>query len=154
MQTTDVTNLSAPTLALLGKIVAKAAEARRDDLAPGKYEIDEILTLKLEGAVKVSPNTDKASTSSIPLLPALALFVRRMGLQRDRALTVLCEVMQEALSLGEDAATELLAETGVDEAQERIRAEVIAKLPRTPVKGSVQVKGTVQAVGIGIPSAE
>jgi hypothetical protein len=154
MQTTDVTNLPAPTLALLGRVLMAATEKQRDELAPGKYAIDEIVTLKLEGTVKVGPNSDKASTSSIPLLPALALFVRRMGLQRGAALTMLCEVMTEALSLGEDAATELLAETGVADAEKMIRDEVIAKLPRTPVKGAVRVQGTIQAVGIGIPSAE
>lgn len=154
MQTTDISNLPAPTLALLGKLLADAAEGNRDELAVGEHPIDDILTLKLSGTVKVSADTDKMPTCSIPLLPALALMVKRMGIQREKALDVLREVMTEALKLGKDATAELLAETGVADAQETIKSEVIAKLPKTPVKGMVKVKGSVSAVGIGLPAGE
>jgi hypothetical protein len=62
-----------------------------------------------------------------------------MGLQRDSVLKTLREVMEEALALKEDASSKLLAETGVADAEKMIRDEVIAKLPRTPVKGAVKL---------------
>lgn len=154
MQTIDIKNIPAPTLAFLADILAKAAEEQRDELAPGAYTLDEIVTLKLEGTVKVSTDTERAPTCSIPLLPALALMVKRMGVQREKALDLLREVMTEALKLGKDASEELLAETGVAEAQKQLKEEVIAKLPKTPAKGMVKVKGSAQAIGLNLPAAE
>lgn len=154
MQTLPLTALTPATLTLLGRLAEEAAASQRDVLDPGAHAVDEIVTLHLNGTVKVSADTARAPTCSIPLLPALALMTKRMGLQRGKALEILCEVMQEALSLGKDAATELLAETGVAEAQEAIKTEVIAKLPKTPMKGKVMVEGSVLAVGISLPSAE
>lgn len=152
MQTTEISNLPATTVALLGKLLSDAAKGSRDELPVGTHVVDEILTLRIDGTVKVSEDTEKAPTCSIPMLPALALMVKRMGIQRERALDILREVMTEALKLGKDATAELLAETGVADAQTSIEEEVIAKLPKTPVKGMVKVKGSVFAVGIGIPA--
>lgn len=154
MQAIDIKNIPAPTLAFLADLLAKAAEKQRDELAPGAYDLDEIVTLKLEGTVKVSADTERAPTCSIPLLPALALMVKRMGVQREKALDLLREVMTEALKLGKDASEELLAETGVAEAQKQLKDEVISKLPKTPAKGMVRVSGTAQAIGISLPEAE
>jgi hypothetical protein len=113
----------------------------RDELRPGVYnDIKVSLTVSV-GEMRVAPDTDKAPTSSIPMLSALALLVRRMGLQRHEALATLREVMQEALAMKSDASEKLLLETGVIEAQEMIKTEVISKLPRTPVKGQVLLEG-------------
>jgi hypothetical protein len=142
MDTRNLVDLDPATLAAIAKLVADAAKATRDDLAPGTYPVDAVVTLCLDGEVKVSADTEKAPTCSIPLLPALALLAKRMGCQRDNALTILREVMIEAISLGKDATTELLQETGVADIEAQIKEEVIAKLPKTPVKGSVKVKGT------------
>jgi hypothetical protein len=116
------------------------AQNARDELEPGVYnDIKVGLSIRV-GEMRVAPDTDKAPTSSIPVLPALALLVRRMGLQRHEALATLREVMQEALTMKGDASEKLLLETGVLEAQEMLKTEVIAKLPRTPVKGAVQLE--------------
>lgn len=115
------------------------ATAAREVLQPGTYRdirIELVLSIK---EMRVGADTDKAPTSSIPLLPAMALLVRRMGLQRSDALKTLREVMEEAINLKGDASSKLLAETGVAEAEEMLRSEVIAKLPRTPVKGMVKI---------------
>lgn len=111
----------------------------RAELEPGVYSDIEIEVTVKVGEMRVSPDTDKAPTCAIPMLPALALLVRRMGLQRHEALATLREVMQEALAIKSDASEKLLSETGVAEAEEMIRTEVIAKLPRIAVKGAVKV---------------
>jgi dihydroxyacetone kinase-like predicted kinase len=154
MQTMELTSLAPATLAALGKLVAEAAKEQRDELAPGKHTVDEIVTLKVDGTVSVSADTTRAPTCSIPLLPTLALMAKRMGIQRESAFEILRSVMTEALSLGKDATTELLAQSGVEEAMEKIQEEIIAKLPRTPAKGKVVVDGTAMAVGIGISSTK
>lgn len=97
------------------------------------------LTIEVD-EMRVAPDTDKAPTSSIPLLPTCALLLKRMGVQRDAALDILKDVMTEALDLGKDATKNLLDETGVADMEKRLKAEVIEKLPRVPVKGAVTVK--------------
>lgn len=139
MSTAQISPIFATALAHAMKKGVDASNAR-DELKPGVYR-----DIKIELAIhvkemRVAPDTDKAPTSSIPMVAAMALLVRRMGLQRDDALRTLREVMQEALALKGDASSKLLAETGVLEAEEMIRSEVIAKLPRTPVKGAVKVE--------------
>lgn len=86
-------------------------------------------------------DTDKMPTCSIPLLPTLALMIRRMGATREAALETLREVMTEALTLDKDATESLLQESGVADAEKAIKEQVIAKLPRTPVRKTVKAKG-------------
>jgi hypothetical protein len=130
------------------------AETARAETNPGVYR-DIRLDLTVEVAeMRVAPDTDKTPTSSIPLLPTLALLLKRMGVQREDALEVLRDVMKQALEMGKDAAKQLLEETGVAEMEERLRQEVIEKLPRVPVKGAVTVKPedvvvTLKSMSIG-----
>lgn len=130
------------------------AESARAETNPGVYR-DIRLDLTVEVAeMRVAPDTDKIPTSSIPLLPTCALLLKRMGVQREDALNIMREVMTQALELGKDASTRLLEETGVAEMEQRLREEVIAKLPRVPVKGAVTVKPddvtvTIKSMSIG-----
>lgn len=154
MQTTDISQISPTTIAMLANIVSKAAKSSRNALPTGTHEIEEILTLQLTGSVTVGEDSTRAPTCSIPLLPVCALLLKRMGCQRDAAMELLREVMTAALEMGEDARTQLLAETGVAEAEESLQKDVIAKLKRSPVKGQVTVKGDIFAVGIPGPRAK
>lgn len=122
----------------------KTAGDARAKAAPDQ-SIDEMvinLTLTVSG-LSIGHDTDKTPTCSIPLLPTVALLIKRMGFQRDKAMETLQGVMKEALEIGGDkAATDaLLSEMGVAEAMQTIQEEVIATLPRSPVKKTVKVKG-------------
>lgn len=112
----------------------------RNETSPGVYRgIVMGLTVEVD-EMRVAPDTDKAPTSSIPWLPTCALLLQRMGVQRDAALEILKDVMTEALDLGKDATKQLLEQSGVADMEKRLKAEVIEKLPRVPVKGAVTVK--------------
>jgi len=112
----------------------------REEVGPGVHtNLVMDLTVRV-GEMRIANDTDKAPTCSIPLLPTLALLLKRMGFQREKALEMLAEVMGEAIALDKDATKALLAETGVKEAQDLLQKDVIAKLPRTPVNGRVTVK--------------
>jgi len=124
------------------KVVAKTAGDARDGADPDRTIRGLVINMTLEvDELQIGHDTDKAPTASIPLLPTLALLVKRMGATREAALEMLTEVMDEALTLGKDATKALLEEQGVADAQAAIKNKVIAKLPRTKVKKSVRVKG-------------
>lgn len=131
-----------PTYALALLQAAKKgldAKIARDETIPGVYR-DIKLDVHIEiDEMRVAPDTDRSPTCSIPLLPTCALLLKRMGIQREEALGILQDVMTQALDMGQDATKSLLAESGVADMQERLKTEVIAKLPRTPTKGAVKV---------------
>ena len=107
------------------------------------------------GEMRVGNDTDKAATCSIPLLPTVALLLGRLGVEGDAAKDLITEVMQEALTLGKDATEELLKESGVKAAQDALKKDVIAKLPRTPVKGTVKLKDVeIDIKGMAVQSDE
>lgn len=126
-------------------------QALKDEVQPDQTIKDMIIDLSIEaGEIAIGHDTDKAPTTSIPLLAVVALLVKRMGLQRDAALGIVREVMTEAITLGKDASKTLLAETGVADAEKMLKDEVIGKLPRTLVRKSVGVEGvavTVKSAG-------
>lgn len=132
-----------PTFALAILQAAKKgvdAKIARDETNPGVYR-DIKLDVHIEvDEMRVAHDSDRAPTCSIPLLPTLALFIKRMGIQREEALDILKDVMTQALDMGTDATKVLLAESGVAEMEKRLKEEVIAKLPRTPTKGAVKVE--------------
>lgn len=112
----------------------------REETEPGVYRGIEMTLNVTVDEMRVAPDTDKAPTCSIPLLPTCALLLKRMGIQREEALDVLKDVMTQALDMGQDATKTLLTETGVADMEKRLKEEVIAKLPRVDVKGAVNVK--------------
>lgn len=111
----------------------------RDEIEPGVYKNIRVDVRIEVDEMRVAPDTDRAPTSSIPLLPTCALLLKRMGIQREEALDILREVMTQALDMETDMTKALLAETGVAEMEERLKKEVISKLPRVPTKGAVKV---------------
>lgn len=101
-----------------------------------------VIDLQLEiDQIDIGHDTDKTPTCSIPMLAAMALLIKRMGITRESGLNTLRDVMKEAMTLGKDASKALLEESGVAAAQQRIKDEVIATLPRTRVRKSIKVKG-------------
>jgi len=127
--------VSSAVKAVLGK------ENPRDKVDGGQtlkgVSIEMILDI---GTVTIGHDTDRMPTAAIPLLPALGLLVKRMGATREASLELLKEILTEAIALDKDATTGLLAEAGVEEAVAQVKAEVIAKLPRTKVAKTVKAK--------------
>lgn len=113
----------------------------RDKVLPDQTIDGLAVNLTVEvGSLQIGHDTDKTPTCSIPLLPTLALLVKRMGATRDAALQMIKDAMTEALTLDKGATEALMAESGVAEAETLIKEKVIATLPRTKVRKAVKVK--------------
>lgn len=54
MDTKNLTDLDPATLAALANLAGKAAKANRSELIPGKYSVEKIVTLMVDGTVTVS----------------------------------------------------------------------------------------------------
>ena len=121
----------------------------RNETSPGVYrDIEVKLTITVD-EMRVAPDTDKAPTASIPLLTTCALLLDRFEPNdREKALEVFRQVMIQAMDMGKDQQKTLLADSGVAELEKTLKQEIIAKLPRVPVKGAVTV--APEAVGVQV----
>jgi len=121
-------------------------QAKKARLPAGLYEVRETVTLELAGAIEKAPDVEYTPTADIPLVPALALLLRRAGIQREASKAILVEVMTEALNADESAREALEEEAGVLEAMRHVK-EITAALPKKTKSGATKVVVVVKVVG-------
>lgn len=131
------------TLTALSKIVADMAKDARDSVEAGSYTVNTTVTINVAGTVKVSEDTEKTPTCSIPVKEVLALFIARAGFTRDHSIALLKECLGKALSKGVEGQGAIEAAADIDSEFKAAVAELTASLPKTPVKGKVAVKATL-----------
>jgi hypothetical protein len=128
--------------ATIKSLLAKSWKNETANLASGRHFIDEEFVVRITGSVEKLDDELAAPTVSIPLIPALALFWEKCGIVRDKALTMLRESLQEAMTakVKEDKAINARIKD-VDEAVKAIRQELIASLPKMHREGKVLIDG-------------
>jgi hypothetical protein len=128
--------------ATIKALIAKTWKNEDASLTPGRHFIDEEFVVRVTGSVEKLDDELAAPTVSIPLIPALALFWEKCGIVRDKALAMLRESLQEAMTekVKEDKAIKARI-NDVDVAVKAIRQELIASLPKMHRKGNVLIDG-------------
>ncbi len=134
------------TQAVLAKTLEKAAKKDRSVLPTGDFEVDTLVTLHVQGSIKIGEDTERVPTADLPIKTALALFVRYSGVTGEHALKALQRAMREAIENGEDAAEGLAEATMLDEAEKRVRS-TLEDLPKVSRKGRVTIKATATPLG-------
>ena len=128
--------------AALANSLRKLAEKNRDELPIGRHTVNEMVTLKVQGTVNVSEDTEATPTASIPIKTALALFMRYSGVTGPMAMDLLVRAMSDALAMGKDTAENLAEVVDLDRAMATVTAK-LAELPKVSKKGPVNVKVSV-----------
>ena len=134
------------TMTVLSKLVnARAATEARDGVTAGEFPVDFTVTVK--GIVAVKEDTVKVPTVSIPIKETIGLFIARSGAMREANIRLLAECIGDALAAkgGKGGATGSLAGE-FDAAFGDVVASFLAGLPKTRVKGIVDVKGVTFTV--------
>ena len=129
------------TTTVLSKLVAaRSASEARDGLAAGEYPVD--FTVSVSGMVTVKEDTMKVPTVSIPIKETIGLFIARSGAMREANIRLLAECIGDALAAkgGKGGATGSLAGE-FDAAFGEVVTAFLAGLPKTTVKGVVDIKG-------------
>lgn len=117
----------------------------RKNAAPGEYEIDE--TVRVVGTIRIGEDYDTAPTVSLPMLPILALFIQRAGITRECSERLLSEVAAQAIGDDGKVGDAMVADIdGIKATLERVKRNVIAKLPRQQRTGPVKVNLSVDIV--------
>lgn len=122
-------------------LLAKVWKDEALDLEPGRHHFDEILTIRVIGSVEKQSDQMVAPTTSLPLIPILALFWEKCGVSRDHALRMLREAITEAMQNGKTKTEQIEARMkDVEKAVEAVKTDLIAKLPKQKRSGRVVTK--------------
>ncbi len=131
---TDVERLALATLN------TKDLKEARDGVVPGKYEVD--VTVRVTGTLTVAPDTEVSPTASLPTQLLLVQLLKRMGHTRESAVLLLSELTDTANGLSPAEKKKLVSESGYDEAEAVYKANVTAKLGKSPRRGAVKNDST------------
>ena len=122
-------------------LIARAWKNEDLDLAPGEHYIDEVITLHVSGTVTKHADQMAAPTTSLPLIPILALFWEKAGISRDHALRMLREAITEAMASGKSKDERIEARIkDVERAVETVKRDLINRLPKVKRSGRVVTK--------------
>lgn len=111
------------------------------DLEVGTTFVDEVVTIHVSGSVVRHADQLVAATTSIPLIPVLALFWEKAGVSRDHALRMLREAITEAMENGKSKDVQIESRIkDVEKAVEAVKTELIAKLPKQKRAGRIVTK--------------
>lgn len=128
----------------------KSIAESRDSVEPGSYEVD--FTLRVQGTVKVAPDTEVDATVKVDAAEMLALLVEKVAngditktKARD-AMALILELQREVDTLSK-ADKEKLTARGYDGAEKVYKAEQVAVLGKSTRKGSVSGKVTAAEPG-------
>ena len=122
-------------------IVGKLWKNEEFKLPVGTHLIQREFVVRIKGEVEKLDDQMISPTISIPLIPTLAFFWERCGLQRDEALSILRDAISDALEADVNENRNIKSKIDdVQVAMDAIRQELIEKLPKIPRSGKVNTK--------------
>lgn len=126
----------------LKALVAKSWKDAELDLEPGTHFVDETFLVHVSGTVVKQNDAMVAPTTSLPLIPILALFWEKSGICRDHALRMLKEAITEAMESGSTTKNEQIKARikDVEASVSAIKTDLIAELPKQRRAGRVITK--------------
>jgi hypothetical protein len=128
------------SIVAVGKLLAKDLP----DLTAGKYEVDEVITLRVKASISKGQDYMVRPTTSVPWLKVAKWIAYHSSNQDTTAAT---QLAIEAVAFCMDPAN---AETldnllgDVDEEVDRMVEKALDALPKAPRKGATTVKGEIE----------
>ena len=159
------------------KIALSKVKFDRENVPTGEHSVD--FTVRVRGTVKVGEDYEKSATTSVPWLESVALWqetiraafdsmIAKMDagtLTRDElvamqhsgpvATAVLVDCIRQAMVAGESAVGKI--EARVEEVKagiDRVKADLVAELPRQHADGPVKVSVVLEDVEYGVSVQE
>jgi hypothetical protein len=145
-------------LALRYALSKGIAPKKEQKLSEGIYPIDATVTLRIQGAVSKSKDTECSPTSSIPWKLVMAFMLEKAGLQRDLIESVITEAITAKVN-GEyddeeneddttlEGGTNIIKDNmkQIDTMLERV-TKMIKGLPKKPRAGQTRVMVTITEI--------
>jgi hypothetical protein len=89
----------------LQALMVKKFKDAEMNLDVGRHWVDETVVIQVSGTVERHEDQWIAPTISIPLIPTIAFFWERLGIQKDTAMGVLREAITEAMRAGSNGSS-------------------------------------------------
>jgi len=135
--TTNLDNIAPETLATIQKAISVSLAGRRPE--PGTHAVQNVVTFEVSGEVRVSEDSERTPTTSVPLKATLALFMKYAGVTGPAALAALERAMREAIEADRKGAVTVAEVADLEAVEAKVVASMQA-LPKVPKKGAVSVK--------------
>jgi hypothetical protein len=124
----------------LKALIVKKFKDAELDLELGRHWVDQTVVIRVSGAVERHEDQWIAPTISIPLIPTLAFFWERLGVEKDQAMSVLRDAITEAMKAQVSESPSIKSKMDdVAEALAAVRRDLIAELPKMRRAGRTDV---------------
>lgn len=133
-------NITAAEKIAIAKITGKS------ELPVGDHKVD--MVIRVQGTIRKADDYSQTPSQSIPTMKALALFVQRMGFQREKALEILQEVIQAAI----DGETAPEIDATIVAAEEKVRS-MLKELPKRKMTGPTTLVGDLTVTKVAVVDA-
>lgn len=101
------------------------------DLDVGRHWVDETVVVRISGSVERHEDQWIAPTISIPLIPTIAFFWERLGVEKDAAMSVLRDAITEAMRAKVNESPSIKSKMDdVAEAVAAVKRDLIGELPK------------------------
>jgi hypothetical protein len=121
-------------------LIVKKFKDAETDLDVGRHWVDETIVVRVSGTVERHEDQWIAPTVSIPLIPTIAFFWDRLGVEKDAAMQVLREAITEAMLAKTNESPAIKSRMDdVAEAVAAVKRDLIAELPQMRRAGRTDV---------------
>ena len=136
-------------------LIVKKFKDAEADLDVGRHYIDETVVLRISGTVERHEDQWILPTISIPLIPTIAFFWERLGVEKDAAMGILREAIAEAMRAKSDESPSNKSKVDdVSEAVAAVKRDLIGALPRMQHAGRTDVSDLKVSVNALTPVSE
>jgi hypothetical protein len=120
-------------------IVKKFKDAELD-LDVGRHWVDETVVIRVSGTVERHEDQWIAPTISIPLIPTIAFFWERLGVEKEAAMSVLRDAITAAMRAETNESPSIKSRIDdVAQAVAAVKRDLIAELPKMRRAGRADV---------------
>ena len=121
-------------------LIVKKFKDSELDLDVGRHWVDETVVVRVSGTVERHEDQWIAPTISIPLIPTIAFFWERLGVEKDRAMSVLRDAITEAMRAKVNESPSIKSRMDdVAEAIAAVKRDLIGELPKMRRGGRTDV---------------
>ena len=136
-------------------LIVKKFKDSEMDLDVGRHWVDETVVVRVSGTVERHEDQLIAPTISIPLIPTIAFFWERLGVERDAAMGILRDAITEAMQAQTNESPSIKGKMDdVAEAVAAVKRDLIDELPKMRRAGRTDVSDLKVSVSALTPVSE
>jgi hypothetical protein len=139
----------------LKALIVKKFKDADIDLDVGRHWVDETVVVRVSGTVERHEDQWIAPTISIPLIPTIAFFWERLGVEKDAAMSILRDAITEAMQAKTNESPSIKSKMDdVAEAVAAVKRDLIGELPKMQRAGRTDVSDLRVTVNALTPVSE